>query len=114
MLPILQNLSMPARTPVTPRPSTPVKPKAAFTFTSPMPLHVDLLRKCLTHFERAHHIPVQNACEVLSGRAITPDLVPRMPLARLCELTDMLEGHAMRLQEFCSEWVQAFEERRGL
>jgi hypothetical protein len=34
----------------------------------------------------------------------TPDIIPDIPVARLCEITGAVEGRLRKFQTFCKDW----------
>jgi len=35
---------------------------------------------------------------------LTPDIIPDVPVVRLCEVTGAVEGRIRKLQSYCKDW----------
>jgi hypothetical protein len=35
---------------------------------------------------------------------LTPDIIPDVPVIRLCEVTGTVEGHIRKFQSYCKHW----------
>lgn len=79
-------------------PTTPSQHSGAVLFPlSPLPAVGSELRACLSDFAEASGIDI-TACEnPLMALELTPDIIPDVPITRLCALTDTVEG---RMRKF--------------
>ncbi|KAJ7229586.1 hypothetical protein C8J57DRAFT_1251772 [Mycena rebaudengoi] len=106
MLPIISNLSSkPSMTDPTERavPGTPMK--ATLAPLSPVPALGSELHACLTDFLWVKDIDILAAETSLSNLDLTPDIIPQVPMARLVEITGVIEGRLWKFQSFCRDWT---------
>lgn len=102
------------RSPQTALPSTPVSAKRPFVFTSPDINPNENLRRLLADFAEYTGIDVQSVSHVLEFHALGPHSIPSRRAGMISEWTGVAEDHVVRLQEFCLEWIDALQRKRGL
>ncbi|TDL14115.1 hypothetical protein BD410DRAFT_846335 [Rickenella mellea] len=121
VIPLLTNLTRPAipTTPVRPRvvstPGTPTKSKAArasLAPDSPAPAAGEELRQFLVDLQRVKSVDIQAKEAALAALDITPDIIPDIPVSRICELVGVTEGVGFKVQKFCRAWNACLEEKR--
>ncbi|KAF5370678.1 hypothetical protein D9758_002058 [Tetrapyrgos nigripes] len=71
-----------------------------------------LLSKCLETFFLKHRIDLREAQAALQEVHFTPDIIPKVSITRLCEVTKCPEGKAIQFQSFCQGWVDSKRRRR--
>ncbi|KAG6846921.1 hypothetical protein H0H93_011079 [Arthromyces matolae] len=93
-----------------PRPSTPVKRRREETmvFSSPPEAGTEI-EACLRDFAKDKAIDMIGAGSTLRDLELTPDIIPQVPVARLCEITEAHEGRVLKLQQFCTQWQTRYE-----
>lgn len=62
------------------------------------------LHTCLEDFRALRGIDLTGAEDALASLDFTPDVIPSVSLARLCEVLGAVEGRALKLQIFCKTW----------
>jgi hypothetical protein len=108
MIPILSNLTPKVTIPDIP--TTPTRhPKPPL---SPIPSPTSRLHACLTDFAHVKGIDLLSSESALAKLDLTPDIVPIVPVTRLCEVTSAVEGQIWKLQAFCREWSDRLEEKK--
>lgn len=80
---------------------------------SPMPNIGFELRACLSDFAETKGIDMTGCEDALSVLEFTPDIIPHVSVARLCEVTSAVEGRVVKLQAFCKVWYAGLEEKRA-
>jgi len=43
---------------------------------------------------------------------LTPDIISKVPVARLCEVVGAVKGHIQKFQIFCKEWSMCLEDKK--
>ncbi|KAG6836198.1 hypothetical protein H0H93_010421 [Arthromyces matolae] len=76
---------------------------------SPMPEPGSELHACLKDFAVTKGIDLMACEEALAVRDLTPDIIPKVPVARLCDVTEVSEGRIIKLQLYCKEWQDRLE-----
>jgi hypothetical protein len=113
MIPLITSLvSKPAQTlepPVTPRHMTNLTEPV-----SPIPSPSSELHACLIDFARVKDINLLLSESVLMERGLTPDIIPKVPVPHLCDITGAVEGHIWKFQSFCCDWVEHLAEKKRL
>ncbi|KAG2030297.1 hypothetical protein BDR03DRAFT_1017292 [Suillus americanus] len=71
---------------------------------SPLPASGSELHACLCDFAEATDIDLSSCEDLLVVMEFIPDVIPDIPVARLCEITGVVEGHLWKLQMFCKDW----------
>ncbi|KAG1852273.1 hypothetical protein DFJ58DRAFT_661317 [Suillus subalutaceus] len=71
---------------------------------SPLPASGSELHACLCDFTEATDIDLASCEDSLVVMEFTPDIIPDIPVARLCEIMGVVEGHLRKLQMFCKDW----------
>lgn len=71
---------------------------------SPPPAPGSELHACLSDFAKAMDIDLSGCEDSLMVVEFTPDIIPDIPVARLCEITGVVEGRLRKLQTFCKGW----------
>lgn len=71
---------------------------------SPLPGVGSELRACLSAFAESRGIDMIACEEALLALDLTPDIIPEVPVARLCSITGAIEGKVMKFQQYCKEW----------
>lgn len=56
-------------------------------------------------------IDMTDSEDVLKTLEFDPDVIPRIAVERLCEITGATEGRIHKLQAFCEEWTERLSER---
>jgi hypothetical protein len=44
---------------------------------------------------------------------LTPDIIPEVPVARLCEVTGAVEGRIRKFQAYCKVWNGRLDAKKG-
>lgn len=78
---------------------------------SPIPGRNAEIRSCLTDFASVKGIDITGCEERLMALDLTPDIVPDVPVERLCSVTGALEGQLRKFQNFCKEWNARLDEK---
>ena len=81
---------------------------------SPLPDAGSELRSCLEDFARVKGIDLIQHEAVLARLDLTPDILPDVPITRLCELTGAVEGQLWKLQVYCKEWYTRLQKKRTI
>jgi hypothetical protein len=110
MLPLLTSLSQ--KRPRSPSPSHALRPPATpscasretSTPLSPLPASGSELRACLSDFAETTGIDLTGCEDSLMVLELTPDILPDVPVVRLCEVTGAVEGRIRKLQSYCKDW----------
>jgi hypothetical protein len=71
---------------------------------SPLPASGSKLWVCLSDFIAAMGINLTGCEDSLMVLEFTPDIIPDIPVAHLCEIMGAVEGHLWKLQTFCKDW----------
>lgn len=105
MLPLLTNLTQ-KRTRSESVSSTPPRRRQgmAIPALSPLPAAGSELHTCLCDFTEASGIDIMICEDTLMALELTPDIIPDVPVAHLCELTDIVEGRIRKFQAYCKTW----------
>ena len=103
----LQNLQ-----PLTTPPTTPDKAAAVMTPLSPAPNTGLELCVCLGNFLTSKGIDLTGTKAALMELKLTPDIISKVPVARLCKAMDAVEGHIWKFQIFCKEWSMCLEDKK--
>lgn len=90
-------------------PATSVPSDSRVRERSPVALMGDELHTCLVAFKHAKAIDLLDKETVLSENDLTPDIIPKLPLARLQELIALSEGTALKFQVYCEEWYKRWK-----
>ncbi|KAG6848074.1 hypothetical protein H0H93_003638 [Arthromyces matolae] len=92
-------------------PSTPKRSrhKVADALLSSPPEPGMELDACLRDFAKAKNIDMTAAAPALQELDLTPDIIPKVPISRLCEVTEAREGRVMKFQQYCETWQTRFE-----
>ena len=118
MIPFIANM---ANNSTTPNASSIAMPIAATNTTPPMravaplpplPLPGTELNACLRDFHELKGVDLTSSEAPLLALELTPDIIPGVPVSRLCEITDVIEGKMWRFQAFCRDWTTRLEENR--
>ncbi|KAJ7724818.1 hypothetical protein DFH07DRAFT_1003564 [Mycena maculata] len=120
MLPLITNLHKPAsgEPPVTPprantAAATPEAPKK--TVAPPMSPFAEPgseLHVCLLDFLKHKKIDLLHLEMVFSELELTPDIITEVPMARLREISGMVEGRLWKFKIFCRDWTERLDEKR--
>jgi hypothetical protein len=70
------------------------------------------LHACLADFKRFKSIDLTSHENALAALELTPDILSDVPVARLGEVTGVVEGKLWKLQAFCKEWSKRQEVKR--
>lgn len=98
--------------PQLPPPTTPSR-KAAVTIPfSPAPDPGLELHACLGDFLHSKGIDLTGTEVALMELKLTPDIVSKVPVARLCEVMGAVEGWVCKFQVFCQEWSARLEDKK--
>jgi len=99
--------------PITPV-HTPVR-KAASVATpfSPLPGVGSELRACLSDFTETSGFDMTGCKESLADLELTPDIIPDVPVARLCEVTGTVKGRLRKFQAYCKTWNTRFQMKKA-
>ncbi|TBU25376.1 hypothetical protein BD311DRAFT_669763, partial [Dichomitus squalens] len=81
---------------------------------SPSPIPGTELHACLVDLLVAKGVDLLDAEPALSRLDLTPDIMNKVPVGRLCEVTGAVEGRVHKLQAFCEEWVGCVEVKHQL
>ncbi|EDR02051.1 uncharacterized protein LACBIDRAFT_332644 [Laccaria bicolor S238N-H82] len=79
---------------------------------SPIPTANSELRSCLSDFAEAKGIDLTACEEALTALDLTPDIIPDVPVQRLCDITHATEGQILKLHVFCRGWNARLEEKK--
>lgn len=101
-----------SRTPTPP--STPISAKRHFVFASPDINPNENLRRLLADFAQHTGIDVQSEHHVLEFHALGPHSIPLWRAEKVSEWTGIAKDNVVLLQEFCHEWIDALQKKRGL
>ncbi|KAG0695438.1 hypothetical protein DFH29DRAFT_1005463 [Suillus ampliporus] len=71
---------------------------------SPLPASGSELHACLRDFAEATDIDLASCEDSLVVMEFIPDIIPDIPVARLCEIMGVVEGRLQKLQMFCKDW----------
>ncbi|KAG1860347.1 hypothetical protein F4604DRAFT_1930239 [Suillus subluteus] len=119
MLPLLTkhltppNHDAPSTSSLVPTPATPSHVKNVPSPMSPVPDNGLEIHACLGDFFTRKGINLLASETVLMDLELTPDIVPEVPVARLCEVLSAVEGCIIKFQVFCKEWNARLEEKRS-
>ncbi|EIM79109.1 uncharacterized protein STEHIDRAFT_116792 [Stereum hirsutum FP-91666 SS1] len=100
--------------PLTSTPSTPVKAKTAFVFTSPDITPNDNVRRLLADFAQHRGIDIQSELPVIEDQGLGPQSILAWSKKTLSRLTGISEELVVELQAFCGEWIDGLQRKRGL
>ncbi|TEB22091.1 hypothetical protein FA13DRAFT_1574047, partial [Coprinellus micaceus] len=102
-----------ASAPSIPVPVTPRKPSSTInTPFSPIPPRSSELHACLVDFLSKEGVDLTHCESALAERRFIPSVLPKVPVARLIEVTGAVEGDAILLQSFCDTWCARLEEKK--
>jgi hypothetical protein len=60
------------------------------------------------------HHTLPSPCEdALLALKLTPDIIPLVPVDRLCSVTGAVKGRIRKLQVFCSQWEACLKDKRA-
>ncbi|KIK42782.1 hypothetical protein CY34DRAFT_68804, partial [Suillus luteus UH-Slu-Lm8-n1] len=104
MLPLLTNLSQKRTRSVSSTPPRRSRQRMEIPALSPLPAAGSELHTCLCDFAEASGIDIMICEDTLMALELTPDVIPDVPVARLCELTDIVEGRIRKFQAYCKTW----------
>lgn len=104
MLPLLTNLSQKRTHSVSSTPPQRSRQRMEIPALSPLPAAGSELHTCLCNFTEASGIDIMICEDTLMALELTPDVIPDVPVARLCELTDIVEGRIRKFQAYCKTW----------
>jgi len=105
--PTMASDAMQAQAPSTPKKAPP--PPAIF---SPIPTPSAELHTCLTDFAIKKKIDMLASESKFVDAGMTPDIIPKVKINRLMELTGSAEGPVWALQAFCEDWVRHLAEKK--
>lgn len=71
------------------------------------------LNDCLRAFKDAKGINFMSHKDILLSLDLTPDILPDVPVTRLCQITGAVEGRIMKFQAFCKAWNARNDEKRA-
>ena len=111
MIPLISNL-VPRSNNVPDAPTTPVRVRQEVSMISPIPSTTSELHTCLTDFARIKGIDLLANEAALLELDLTPDIIPVVPIARLCEVIGAVEGQVWKFQSFCREWSDRLEDKK--
>jgi hypothetical protein len=118
-LPLLGNLSSKCAWSLSPIKAPPAVPKTPTHHTlpsppiSPFPGISSELCTCLSDFVEAKGIDMTACEDALLALKLTPDIIPLVPVDRLCSVTGAVEGRIRKLQVFCSQWEARLKDKRA-
>jgi len=117
LLPLLGNMSRKrarseSSSPIRRSPVTPVRKAPVSPPLSPIPTANSELRSCLSDFAEAKGIDLTVCEESLTALDLTPDIIPDVPVQRLCDITHATEGQILKLHVFCRGWNARLEEKK--
>ena len=69
------------------------------------------LHTCLTDFARTKCIDLANKAALLELN-LTPDIIPVVPIAHLCEVIGAVKDQVWKFQSFCQEWSDWLEDKK--
>ncbi|KAA1475512.1 hypothetical protein DENSPDRAFT_883621 [Dentipellis sp. KUC8613] len=92
---------------------TPSTSRAFAVPLSPPPAAGTELHTCLTDFLEAKGIDFRGFENALLLLDFTPDVIPFVSISRLCEVTNSVEGRAIKFQAFCKAWSSRQEEKHS-
>ncbi|KAG1747748.1 uncharacterized protein EDB91DRAFT_1235773 [Suillus paluster] len=75
--------------------------QAVIPALSPHPAAGSELHTCLWDFTEVSGIDIIICEDALMALELTPDVIPDVPVARLCEFTDIVEGRIRKFQAYC-------------
>jgi hypothetical protein len=115
LLPLLSSMSRKracseSSSPVRHNPVTPVWKAHVSPPLSPVPAADSELRSCLSDFAAMKGIDLTSCEEVLMALDLTPDIIPEVPVQRLCDITHATEGQVLKLHVFCCGWNARLEQ----
>jgi len=77
-----------------------------------MPAPTSELQVCLADFARIKNVDIMGSEPALNALDIMPDIIPHVPVARLCDITGAVEGQIYKFQAFCRDWSHRLEEKK--
>ena len=98
--------------PICRNPVTPVRKAHMSPPLSPIPMANSELRSCLSDFAEAKGIDLTACEEALATLDLTPDIIPDVPVQRLCDITHATEGQIFKFHVFCHGWNARLEEKK--
>ena len=98
--------------PIRSNPVTPVRKARMSPPLSPIPTANSELRSCLSDFAEAKGIDLTACEEALATLDLTPDIIPDVPVQRLCDITHATEGQIFKFHVFCRGWNARLEEKK--
>ncbi|KIJ96371.1 hypothetical protein K443DRAFT_107389, partial [Laccaria amethystina LaAM-08-1] len=93
-------------------PFTPVRKAPISPPLSPIPTANSELRSCLSDFAEAKGIDLTACEEALTALDLTPDIIPDVPVQRLCDIAHATEGQILKLHAFCRGWNARLEKKK--
>ena len=97
-----------------PSPLDPIAPPPHLIVKLPLPTPAAEIQRFLEDFRRLKGIDALASCAALSACAIAPGILTHLSMARVMELTGLLEGQALLMQVFGKEWSASLEHQRVL
>ncbi|KAJ7635761.1 hypothetical protein DFH06DRAFT_1302968 [Mycena polygramma] len=122
MLPLITNLQKPVASdqpPVTPPRRTtsvttpPGTPRKSVPQMSPVAEPGAELHVCLADFLKHKQIDLLDIEPALAALDLTPDIISEVPMARLREVTGVVEGRLWKFKIFCRDWTERLEDKRA-
>lgn len=96
-------------------PSSPIRASGSSDIPSSPPTAPDSeLHVCLEQLliEKQVDFRGEVAGDALAALDFSPDVIAGVPIVRLCEITNLNEGRARKLQLFCKSWSMAQDQKR--
>ncbi|KAF9229200.1 hypothetical protein BS17DRAFT_762875 [Gyrodon lividus] len=109
VIPLLTNHLVPKTSDSTTLPMTPTKPHESSHRESlplsPVPPAGSKIHACLEDFFRVKGVDLQQSEEALTDLDLTPDIIADIPISRLNEVLNTVEGRTHKYQAFTKEWL---------
>lgn len=85
-----------------------------FWETSPASMFSHCHPSRLLLLSQRHQPITPSPCEdALLALKLTPDIIPLVPVDRLCSVTGAVKGRIRKLQVFCSQWEACLKDKRA-
>jgi len=77
-----------------------------------MPALTSELQVCLADFACIKNVDIMGSEPALTTLDLMPDIIPRVPVAHLCDVIGAVEGQIYKFQAFFRDWSECLEEKK--
>lgn len=115
LIPLLTGLSRPQGDQLV-NPAIPIVRQASnpiLATAMDVPIPGEELHACLLAFKEEKGIDLIHVKSSLADLDLTPDILGRVPVSRLCAVTGAIEGQIWKFQAFATEWCAQLEAQKA-